>query len=107
MDNLIDVKTIAQFHKLVDVRPCKNPQYCPQPPGIWLRQTLRQVEFLELNSETWNMSPENIVLSDVAFVLTKSDTGLPSYAFSSKSALKARLVRKGLNYGIVQPYYFS
>ena len=28
--------------------------------------------------------PENIVLGDVAFGLTKSDAGLPSYAFSSK-----------------------
>ena len=46
---------------------------------------------MELNSETWNMSPENIVLGDVAFGLTKSDAGLPSYAFFSKSALQARL----------------
>ena len=62
---------------------------------------------MELNSETWNMSPENIVLGDVAFVSTKSDTGLPSYAFSSKCALNVRLVRKGLRpqVGSAIPYF--
>ena len=44
-----------------------------EPPGIWLRQTLLLVEFMELNSETWNMSPENIFLGNVVFEMSKSD----------------------------------
>ena len=46
----------------------------------------------------WNMSPENIVLGDVTFGLTKSGARLPSYVFSfckkrTKSALGMERVK--------------
>ena len=39
---------------------------------------------MELNSEAWNMSPENMFLGDVAFGLIKSGAWLPSYVFFCK-----------------------
>ena len=52
---------------------------------------------MEFNSETWNMSPENIFLGDIAFGLTKTDARLPSYARFRKMRAKFALGKERVN----------
>ena len=48
-------------------------------PNIRLQQTLYQVKFIKFNSNSWNMSPENIDQGTTNFGLAKTDIGSPSY----------------------------
>ena len=63
---------------------------------MWLREKLNRREFVELNSEPWNLTPEKLFSGDEAFGLSKTGDRLPKYTlFSANGPLSTPKEEEG------------